>query len=294
MIAVMGATGNTGKIVAETLLAKGEKVRVLGRDAEKLGPLMAKGAEAAAGDPGDAAYLARAFAGADAAYTLIPPDLATPRFRAHQDRIGGATAQALKDARVTRVVLLSSLGAEHPSGTGPIAGLFSQEARLRELGIDALFLRAGYFFENTFANLPLVKHQGVNGGAIAPDVKVGMIATRDIGAAAASALLARDFHGAQVRDLIAPRDYTLADVTELLGAAIGKPDLAYVQFPYDAFTVALVQAGLSRDLAAQYAEMSRAINEGRVRSTQGRTPLTTGPTTFEAFVPRLAAAYKSQ
>lgn len=291
MIAVMGATGHTGKIVAETLLARGEKVRVLGRDARKLEPFARSGAEVAAGDASDAGYLARAFAGAEAAYTLIPPDPTAPAFRAYQDRIGTATAKALKEARVERVVLLSSLGAEQPAGTGPILGLHAQEARLRELGVDVLLLRPGYFFENLLASLPLVKGLGINGGAIAPDVKVGMIATRDIGAAAASALATRDFSGVAVRDLVAPRDYTMAEVTRILGAAIGKPDLPYVQFSYDAFAGALVQAGLSKDLAAQYAEMSRGLNEGKIRTTQGRSPQTTGPTTFEAFAPALAAAY---
>lgn len=293
MIAVMGAAGNTGKVVAEALLSKGEKVRAIGRDAARLEPLRAKGAEVAVGDAGDAAFLARAFAGAEAAYTLIPPGMTAPAFRAHQDRLGAATAAALREAKVRRVVLLSSLGAEHPAGTGPIAGLFAQEARLRELRVDALFLRAGYFYENTFSSLPLVRHQGINGGAIGPDVPIGMIATADIGAAAAAALLARDFSGAAVRDLVGPRDYTLAEVTKILGAAIGKPDLAYVQFPYDAFAGALAQAGLSKDLAGLYAEMSRAINEGRIRSTQGRTPKTTGPTPFEALAPALAAAYRA-
>jgi uncharacterized protein YbjT (DUF2867 family) len=293
MIAVMGAAGNTGRVVAEALLAKGEKVRVLGRDAGKLEAFRARGAEVVAGDAADAGFLAKAFASAEAAYTLIPPDMAVPAFRAYQDRIGAAIAKALREAKVRRVVLLSSLGAEHPAGTGPIAGLFAQEARLRELGIDALFLRAGYFYENTFASLPLVRHQGMNGGALAPDVPVAMVATRDIGAAAAAALLARDFSGPTVRDLVGPRDYTLREVTRVLGAAIGKPDLAYVQFPYDAFAGALVQAGLSPDLAGQYAEMSRALNEGRIRPTQGRTPRTTGTTTFEEFAPALAAAYRA-
>ena len=45
MIAIIGATGNTGKAAAESLLAAGEKVRVIGRTAEKLQPFVAKGAE---------------------------------------------------------------------------------------------------------------------------------------------------------------------------------------------------------------------------------------------------------
>jgi len=291
MIVLMGATGNTGKVAAEALLSRGEKVRVLGRDAKKLQPFAARGAEVAAGDAADPAFLARAFAGADAAYTLIPPDMRAPDFRAHQDRVGEATVQALRQSGVKRVVFLSSVGADLPAGTGPIVGLHAQEERLRGLGVDLLLLRPGYFFENLYASLPLIRHQGINGSAIAPEVKLSMIATRDIGAAAAAALAAKDFSGVQVRNLLGPRDYTMVEVTRILGAKIGKPDLAYVQFPYEAFGAALEQAGLTKDMARLYVEMSRAFNAGIVKPVGGRTPESTTPTPFESFASELAAAY---
>ena len=291
MIAVMGASGNTGKVVAEELLGRGLKVRAIGRDAGKLQALAARGAETAVGDGSDQGFLARAFAGAESAYTLIPPDFRAQDFRAHQDRIGEATAAALRQSGVKRVVLLSSVGADLPAGTGPIAGLYAQEKRLAGLGVDVLSLRAGYFFENLHASLPVIRHQGVNGSAIAPDVKLSMVATRDIGAVAAAALAGKDFSGVQFRNLLGPRDYTMVDVTRILGAKIGKPNLAYVQFPYEVFQGALEQAGLSKDLARLYVEMSRAFNDGIVKPVGGRTPASTTPTTFEAFAGELAAAY---
>jgi uncharacterized protein YbjT (DUF2867 family) len=293
MITVMGASGNTGRVVAEALLARGEKVRVVGRDAGRLASLQARGAEVVQGDVTNAAFLTRAFTGVETAYTLLPTDPRSTDFRAYQDRVGEATVQALRQAGVRRVVFLSSVGADLPAGTGPIAGLHAQEERLRKLGVAVLLLRPGYFFENLYGSLPLIRHQGVNGGALAPDVKMSMIATRDIGAAAAAAIASRDFSGVEVRNLLGPRDLSLAEVTRILGAAIGKPDLAYVQFPYDAFAGALVQAGLSADMAGLYAEMSRAFNDGIVKVVGGRTPASTTPTTFESFSKELAAAYAS-
>lgn len=292
MITVLGATGNTGGRVAETLLARGEKVRAVGRDAARLKALGERGAEIAVGDASDAAFLARAFAGAEAAYTLIPPHVTAPDVRAHQDAVGTATASALRQAKVGRVVLLSSVGAQVPSGTGPIAGVHAQEARLRELGVDALFLRPAYFMENLFASLPLIKHQGINGGALKADLVLPMIATRDIADAAADALAKRDWKGVAVRDLLGPRDYTLAEVTALIGQAIGKPDLAYVQFPYADFAGALTQAGLSPDMARLFAEMTKAFNEGVV-APPARTAANSTPTTFESFVGALAGAYRA-
>ena len=68
-IAVMGATGNTGRKITETLLKAGEKVRALGRSEEKLAELKKAGAEVLAGDTNDAAFLSKAFHGAGGLHT---------------------------------------------------------------------------------------------------------------------------------------------------------------------------------------------------------------------------------
>lgn len=292
MISVMGATGHVGGEVARRLLQAGQKVRSLGRSREKLAEV--RGAEAVPGDAADASYLTSAFQGAEAVFTLLPPDLHSTDYRALMDRQGEAIVKAVRDSGVPSVVFLSSVGAEQPSGTGPIAGLGAQEARLRELqGTNVLVLRPGYFFENFYGSLPVIKHQGVVGDAVAPDVALPMIATRDIAAAAAQALLARDFRGVVVRELLGPRDLTHAEATRILGERIGRPDLPYVQLPYADMVRALVGAGLSENVSSLYAEMARAFNEGRVRSVEGRSASNTTATRFEDFAAELARAYQA-
>ncbi len=294
MITVMGATGNTGKKVAEALLKAGEKVRALGRSARKLAPLQELGAETLAGDAGDAAYLARAFHGADRVYTLLPPDAQSTDYRAEQDKAGEAIVRAVRESGVRYVVFLSSIGADLKEGTGPIAGLHAQEERLKHLeDTHVLCLRAGFFFENFYATLPLVKHQGINGGAIAPNVSFPMIAGRDIAEAAAKALLSRDWNGLVVRELHGERDLSNAEATRILGARIGKPDLQYVQFPYGDYAGALVQMGVSQNVAGLYVEMAKAFNEGRAKPIEGRGPRNTTPTRFEDFAVDLGRAYQS-
>jgi uncharacterized protein YbjT (DUF2867 family) len=294
MITIMGGAGHTGAGVAERLLKAGEKIRVLGRTPEKLQSLKAQGAEVMTGDAADPAHLARAFKGADAVYTLLPPNPASTDFRAEQDRVGEAIATVLRDVGVRHVVFLSSLGAELAGGTGPIAGLHAQEQRLRQLpGTNVLILRPGFFFDNHLGNIGLIKHQGINGGAIGPDVPMVMTSTRDIAAAAADALARRDFKGVVVRELLGKRDRTMREATAILGAAIGKPGLNYVQFSYDDFAAALQGAGFSANMAGLYAEMARAFNEGKIHSMRGRTLDNTTPTALEDFAPVFAAAYKA-
>jgi uncharacterized protein YbjT (DUF2867 family) len=294
MFVVMGAAGHTGRVLAERLLEKGERVRVLGRSEEKLKALKDRGAEVMVGDAMDAAYLARAFQGADAAYTLMPPEPGASDFRAYQDRLGEATVKAIQASGLRRVAFLSSLGADLPAGTGPIAGLHAQEERLRNIpGVDVLSLRPGYFFENHFATLGLIKSQGINGGATAPDIPMVMIATKDIGEAAAQALLKPNFRGFTVRELLGPREMTMAECTTIIGKQIGIPDLQYVQFPVDAFVGSLVQAGLGHSLAQLYGEMTQAFNAGKIRSLEGRRPSNTTPTRFEDFAVTLGNAYRA-
>src|SRR4051812_11209706 len=112
MYVIVGGTGNTGSIVAETLLARGEKVRVIGRDKEKLAKLAVKGAEIAAGALTDAAFLTRAFDGARAVYFMVPPNPTSDDYRGFQRDVIEAGATALEKAKVRYVVALSSYGAD--------------------------------------------------------------------------------------------------------------------------------------------------------------------------------------
>jgi len=292
-IAVMGASGNIGSKITDHLLAGGHTVRAIGRSAEKLAGAKARGAEILIGDASDAAFLGRAFGGADAAFTLQPSNPAAPDLAAEQDRDGEAIVAAAATSGVGHLVAISSVGAQVPTGTGPIAGLHRQEERLkRQTGTNVLALRPGNFFENFLHALPLIRQQGINGGGAAGSTRIPMIATRDIAAFAARALAARDWTGFKVQELLGQRDLSFAEATRILGAAIGKPDLAYVQFPYADYSAALQQAGLSKSVADLYAEMEKAFDDGIVTSVEGRNATNTTSTTFEQFAGEvLAPAY---
>lgn len=293
MIVVTGATGNVGGRIAEQLLGEGRKVRAVARNRDKLKGLADRGAEVAAGDLEDPSFLARVFAGAEAAFVLIPPNLAAADFPAWQDRVGESIVKALREARAKRVVHLSSRGAELPSGTGPVAGLHRQEQRLNGLpGVDVLHLRPGYFMENFLGSAGMAKKMGILGSATRPDVPISMIATQDIARHAASRLAKLDFRGQSVQDLLGPRDVTMREAAAALGRAVGKPDLAYVQFPPEDAVKGMVGMGLSESVARGYVEMSAAFNEGRIAPAK-RDAVSTTPTTLEEFAPAFASAYKA-
>src|ERR1041385_2066624 len=161
MYVVTGATGNTGRVIANRLLDAGKKVRVISRSSEHLKLFVARGAEPFVADLSDSAALAKAFAGAEAVYAMIPPSATSQDYRAEQRRASETIAGALQTAGVKHVVALSSVGADKPSGTGPVAGLHEFENKLNTIsGLNVVHLRPGYFMENTLGQAQAIRAMG--------------------------------------------------------------------------------------------------------------------------------------
>ncbi len=289
---ILGATGNTGSIIADTLLSKGKKVRVVGRDAERLQRFVRKGAEAFTGDVSDAVALTKAFSGARAAYLLLPPITS----REDQERESDAIAKAAKESGLRYAVYLSSYGAHVPEGTGPVTGLHSAEQKLNAIsGLNVLHLRAAYFMENNLAAIGMIQGMGIFGHALLPDLKMPMIATPDVGGYAAQRLLDLDFSGKQTRELLGERDLSMTEATAAVARGIGKPDLRYEQFSYDQMQQGLEQMGMPPKKAAVYIEMFQAINEGVLAAQEPRSRQNSTPTSFERFVQEVfAPAYQRE
>jgi uncharacterized protein YbjT (DUF2867 family) len=256
-------------------------VRVVGRDAGRLQRFVRQGAEAFTGDVSDAAALTKAFSGARAAYLLLPPITS----REDQERESDAIAQAVTESGLRYAVHLSSYGAHVPEGTGPVTGLHSSEQKLNGIGgLNVLHLRAAYFMENNLAAVSMIQEMGIFGHALLPDLKLPMMTTRDVGNYAAHRLLDLDFSGKQTRELLGERDLSMAEATAIIARGIGKPDLRYVQFPYDQVQQVLVQMGMAPKKAAVYIEMFKAINVGVLAAQEPRSLENTTPTSFEKFV----------
>jgi uncharacterized protein YbjT (DUF2867 family) len=285
MYTITGATGNTGSVVAAKLLGRGEKVRVIGRDASRLEGLVQKGAEAFVADVTDAAALTKAFTGAKAVYAMIPPNVAARDVSGYQEQVSDALVKAIRDAGVGYAVVLSSIGADKPDKTGPVVGLHNLEQKLNSVaGLHALYIRAGYFMQNLLPQIAVIQSFGILGGPLRADLPVAMIAARDIGDWAAEQLLRLSFTGKQARELLGQRDLNYREVASVIGKAIGKPNLTYSQFPPLLIKPALLQSGMSSSMADLILEMSEALNSGYMAPLEPRSAQNTTPTPIEAFV----------
>src|SRR3984957_20983941 len=278
---ILGATGNTGSIIADFLLSTGKKVRVVGRDAKRLQRFVAKGAEPIVADPTDSAALAKAFAGARAAYLMLPPI----HTREEQERQSDAIAKAATESGLRFAVHLSSYGGHVPEGTGPVIGLHSSEEKLNAIpGLNVLPLRPAYFMENNLAAIDTIRGMRIFAHAFLPDLKLPLIATPDVGDYAARRLLDLDFSGKQTRELLGERDLSMTEITAVIARGIGAANLRYQQISYDQMQQALTQAGFSPKKAAVYVEMFTAINTGLLAALEPRSAENTTPTSFEKFV----------
>src|SRR6202140_72689 len=292
MYVILGATGHTGSIVADFLLSKGKKVRVVGRDLGRLQRVVRKGAEAFTADMSDAAALTKAFSGARAAYLLLPP----AKSPEEQERDSDAVAKAARESGLPYAVHLSSYGAQVAKGAGPVSGLHASEQKLNAIsGLNVLHVRAAYFMENNLAAIGMIHTMGILGNALLPDVKLPMVATRDVGNYAAQRLLDLDFSGEQTREVLGERDLSMTETTAVIARGIGKPDLRYQQFPYDQVQQVLIQLGVQKKGAAMYIEMYKAINAGVLVPLEPRSKENTTTTSIEQFVQDVfAAGYQSK
>jgi len=285
MYTVLGATGHIGSVITRKLLEKGEKVRAVGRNTARLQPLVQKGAEAFIGDVADADAMARALEGVRAAFLMIPPGANSPDYKADQERASDAISSAVKASELHYAVQLSSIGAQAPSGAGPISGLHWSEQKLNALErLNIVHLRPAYFLENHLSGISMIQMMGLFGGALRPDLKMPMIATKDIAGYAAERLLKLDFNGKRTQELLGERDLCMNEIVATIARALNKPDLRYVQFPYDQVQQVLVQTGTPLKTAGYIIEMLQGFNDGIVHGIEPRSAENTTSTSIDNFV----------
>jgi uncharacterized protein YbjT (DUF2867 family) len=184
------------------------------------------------------------------------------------------------------------MGAHMPDGCGPVSGLYFVEQALNALeGVNVKHLRPGFFYYNFFANIGMIKHMGFIGGNYGESAKLVLANPADIADAAAEELLGLAFSGKSIR-YVASAEKTTDEIAGILGQAIGKPDLKWVNFSDEDTQAGMLQNGLPLDVAQNYAEMGSAMRSGEMAKEYiANGPVALGKTSFEAFAPVFAAAY---
>lgn len=291
---ITGSLGNISQPIVKQLIAAGHSVKVITSSQQRVAAIEALGATAAVGSVEDPAFLQEAFAGADAIYTMVPPKWDATDWKAYFAVVGQHYASAIQASNTRFVVNLSSIGAHMPEGCGPVSGLYRTEQALNQLaGVNILHLRPAYFFSNLFANVGMVKQMGIIGSNNAAENTMALSHTADIADAAVAALLALDFKGHTVKYL-ASDERTPAEIAAVLGAAIGIPNLPWVEFTDEQSVAGMLQAGLNNEVATNYTEMGTAMRIGKMTEDYEKNkPPTFGKTKLEDFAKEFAGAYNA-
>ena len=293
-ILVTTPTGHIGSRVVAQLLDAGATVRAFLRDPARLDNSVRDRVDARTGSLEDAAALADAMRGADAAFLLVPPNMQAADWRAFIRGVGRTMAAAAQQAGLRRAVFLSSIGADLPN-VGPVSGVGEVEGILRPAIPDLAILRPGYFFENTLGALGTISDAGQVFGGFDGALTFPQVATRDIGDVAARWLLDAAWTGQPTIGVHGPRDLSSNEQAQLIAEALGRP-VRYTQIPVEAVKQAMAGFGMSPSVVENYGEMiagfaaSRYAHPGEPRTAETTTPTEFGAWAREVLRPAFEAA----
>lgn len=290
---ITGSLGNISKPLAKKLVAAGHDVTVISSKENKKAEIEALGAKAAIGTVQDEAFLTKTFTGADAVYTMVPPTFAAADWKAYIGDTGNIYAKAITASGVKNIVNLSSIGAHMEDGCGPVSGIYRVEKVFNTLAeVNIIHLRPGNFYTNLYANIGMIKHGGIIGGNYGANTKIVLVHPNDIAEAAAEQLLALNFKGHSIRYVVSD-ERTTNDIAKVLGAAIGKPELPWIDFKDEDSFAGMTGAGLPAEVAKNYVEMGKAMREGFMFEDYNahKASVNISKTKLEDFAKEFALAY---
>ena len=262
-LVITGSLGHISKPLTGHLVQNGHSVTVISSNPERIPDIEALGAKAATGTMEDADFLAATFKGADVVYVMEA--LGLHSFFDHDldimaavRKIAHSYKQAIERSGVKRVVHLSSIGAHTAKGNGILAFHYHAERILQQLPeeVSIKFMRPVGFYYNMFAFIPTIKAQGAIIYNYGGDEKEPWVSPLDIAAVIAEEM-EQPFAGRTVR-YIASDELTPAEVANVLGEAIGKPDLKWQVITDEQYLNGLLAAGMNPQTAEDFTAMNAA------------------------------------
>lgn len=283
MIVITTPTGNIGSQVVQTLVDRGESVRVIVRDPAGLAETVRERVEVVPGSHGDPAVVDIAFAGADAVFWLVPPDYRAPSLHTAYVEFTRAAAQSFAASGVGHVVGVSALGRGTPVAdrAGLVTATLAMDDLIAATGVPYRALTNPSFMENVLRQVDSISVDGVYVSTAAPDRKARLASTADIAATAAELLVNRSWSGRDDVAVLGPEDLSGNDMATIMSEVLGRP-VRYERQSLDDLAATLARRGTSDAVVAGYRDMMQAKDDG-LDDGVARNPQTASPTTFRAW-----------
>jgi uncharacterized protein YbjT (DUF2867 family) len=193
---------------------------------------------------------------------MVPPNPISNDQMGYHEMLARNYAEAITHGGIRYVVNLSSIGAHLATGGGLPSGLHRVENILNTLPVNIKHIRAGYFYLNLLTNISLIKQMGIMGNNYSVETgKLPIAAAVDIAAAAAEELQSLSFKGHSVRYVVSDETGT-DEIASVIGQAIGKEQLPWLRLENEQMYNAMLQFGLSEDLANTIVQTGSAIDKG--------------------------------
>lgn len=292
-IVITGSLGHIGQPLTQALVKNRHSVTVISRSVDKQTAIEQLGATAAIGSLNDLTFLTKTFTGADAVFCMVPPSYNEPDQLAYYQNTGNTYKQAITASGVKRVVHLSSYGAHLPSGTGIITGAYYVEQTLNTIsGIRLTHLRPTYFYYNLAAFIPMIKAAGFIGAVYGDTDQLTLVAPEDIAAAAAEELVQTE-NTAAVR-YVASDSRSCNEIAQVLGKAIGKPDLQWRILPRADVLNGLKTNGVPDAFADKLVELGEAIHSGKLSEDYDVHTPSLGNIKLETYAQEFAQVFNAR
>jgi uncharacterized protein YbjT (DUF2867 family) len=275
-----GATGNTGRVVAERLRARGHEFAALARSERRRRELEAAGIDVIMGDFDDPVGLARALRGVEQAYLVCTPD-------EHLIPREVAFIRAAKQAGVRRIVKCSAYWADLLGVTQNLRAHGAIEAELIHSGLEYTIVRPHGFMQSfTLFGWPTIDKLGLI-SLPAGDGGMPLIDVRDVAEVIVRALI-EDDHVGKAYDLTGPEVLNIEQQAEILARVLGR-SVRYV--PGRAWQLVLLMRllGVPPTPTEHVVKIFRLQREHKFEHTTSTlAELGITPTTYEQFVRDLA------
>lgn len=291
MIIVMGATGQVGSEITKQLLAGGQAVKAVARNAEKAAALKKAGAEIVIADAFDDKLLKKAFEGGTVAFLLTPETGKSDDVIGDTKRLLENYKNAVQSARIQKIVGLSSMGAQLEGDTGNLKMSYMLEHAFADMDVQQIFIRPSYYYSNWLMQLSSIKESGVLPTFYPPDLKIPMSSPMDIAGFAAGKLV-QDVDDSPVYEVLGPQWYSSAEIANIFGEVLGKKVKAQ-QVPKEEWPSTIKSFGFTDDAVKNFIKMTQTVVDGKSKPQGGDTITISVPTTFKDYLEKQMDKEKS-
>ncbi|NCI19069.1 NmrA family NAD(P)-binding protein [Clostridium botulinum] len=260
---ILGATGQIGTMLVDNLLEQGQPVKAVIRNYSKAQELKNKGVEVFITDSFEVEALKKAFHGGSSVFLLTPKNRKCENFLNETQMIINNYREAILSSGITKVVGLSSVGAQHKSETGNLVASYMLEHAFSDLKIEQIFIRPTYYFSNWLGYLELVKEHGILPTFFPPGMELPMIAPSDV-ARFLSKIMICETSQEKMYEITGPHSYNSSDIAKIFEDVLNR-DVILQQLLPEEWESTLIQAGFSIDGAKNSILMTKAVIDGKTK-----------------------------